>query len=139
MIFYVSLQVWGSGKLCCLKTKVWVERNEVKVSQKLLGTGSGTLFLHRLEQVPTISFTTISLFVSAWKCQVWQKCWRATSLAVNGVPLCSVIRQQNLTWSWEDNSCWFHNWDIWNLTWPETSTPVKWLISISIKLSDWKR
>lgn len=30
----------------------WV--NEMKVSQKVLGMGSGTLFLHKLEQVPTI-------------------------------------------------------------------------------------
>lgn len=76
----------------------------MKVSQEVLGMGSGTLFLHKLEQVSTISFTTISMFVSAQKCQVCQKCWRATSLAVNGVRLCSVIKQQNLTWSWEDNS-----------------------------------
>lgn len=54
MKVYMSLQVWESGKSCCLKTKVWVELNEVKVSQKVLGMGSGTLFLHKLEQVPTI-------------------------------------------------------------------------------------
>lgn len=47
-----------------------VEFNEVKVSQKVLSTGCGTLFLHKLAQVPAISFTTVSLFVSALKCQV---------------------------------------------------------------------
>lgn len=112
---------------------------EVKVSQKVLGTGTGILFLYKLQQVPIISFTTISLFVGAQKCQVWQKCWRATSLAVNGVQLCSVIKQQNLMWGWEDSSYWFHDWDILNLTWPETSPPVKQLILIGIKLVDWKR
>lgn len=46
-----------------VKGQFLVEFKEVKVSQKDLSVGCGTLFLNKLAQVPAISFTTVPLFV----------------------------------------------------------------------------
>lgn len=50
-----------------VKEQSSVQFKEVKVSQKALSVGCGTLFLNKLAQVPAISFTTIPLLVSALK------------------------------------------------------------------------